>query len=254
MKKYASLRRDWKIIYSGDIVEVFEYRIPINVEARDYEIVKGTKKEEGKRQDNLNRARGNIRRYVWNNITEYSKFITLTYSDTCLDQDKVIKDFKQFIQNLKRKGYNELKWLYITEHQKNRGLKENNAGSLHIHTILFTDEFIPYDVINKCWKHGSTDIHKIDKVNNAGAYVCKYLTKDEFNLYEKNSYHVSRGLKKSIIQVHDGYFSQGTPDELLKFLDVEFYHAHVINYKYDTEDTVFKNSIFYRQGRIRKSD
>lgn len=250
MKKYALKRRDIKIVISNDIVEVFEYRIPISVEKRDYEIKKGTKKDEGKRIDNLQRARAEIRRYIWCNITPYSKFVTLTYENTCLDYDKLQYDYKQFIKNLKRKGYT-FPWLYVTEHQKERGKKEGNEGSLHIHAVLFTDEFIHFNTIRECWKQGSVDIHSIEHVNNIGAYVCKYLTKDEFELYEKNSYHISRGLKKSIEICHDGYI---TDLDFAKeiFENTEFYHIHTTNYEYETSDCVFKNSVICRQGKLQK--
>lgn len=252
MKQYELKRRDYKILISGDIVEVYEYRIPINVEHREHEIIKGTKKDDGKRQDNLRRARTEIRRYIWNNITPYSKFITLTYKDSNLDYNKLVEDFKYFIKKLNRAGYKNLKWLYVTEHQKERGQKEGNEGSLHIHCVLFIDEYIPYQIINEAWGLGGTDIHKIDNINNVGAYVCKYLTKDEFDIFEKNSYHISRGLKKPEEIVHEGYITD--PDFAKEILEkTDFYFSDVINYSYDSFDgSRFDNTIFYKQGRLRQ--
>ena len=45
MTKFAYKRRDIKIIVSGDIVELIQYRVPVNCEKRDYEIVKGSKND-----------------------------------------------------------------------------------------------------------------------------------------------------------------------------------------------------------------
>ncbi len=252
MKKYALKRRDMKVIISGDIVEVYEYLIPISVEKRDYEIIKGSREEAEKRVDNLNRARAEIRRYIWQNITPYSKFITLTYKDTCLDYEKLTYDFKQFIKRMNRAGYKKLKWLYVTEHQKERGKKEGNDGSLHIHCVLFYDDYIPFEIINKCWGLGGTDIHRIDNLNNVGAYVCKYLTKDEFCLFEKNSYHISRSLEKSQELCHDSYMSE--PEFAQDILQkTDFYYSSTSNYSYTAFDgSEFQNSIIYKQGRLKK--
>lgn len=252
MSRYINKRRDYKILISGDIVEIYEYRIPINCEPRDYEIIKNSREEQEKRNDNLFRARMNLRRLIWNNITPFSKFITLTYKNTCLDNDKLIYDFKQFIKKLSRAGYKNLKWVYVTEHQKERGLKENNTGSLHIHCVLFTDIYIDYSIINKCWGLGNTDIHAIDSVNNVGAYVCKYLTKDEFDIFGKQSYHCSRGLKRPEEIVHEGYITD--PEfaaDILNRLDITY--CNTINYSYNSFDgSEFKNSIIYKQGRLKK--
>ena len=64
MTKFAYKRRDIKIIVSGDIVELIQYRVPVNCEKRDYEIVKGSKNDLDKKEENLQRARSNIRLYM----------------------------------------------------------------------------------------------------------------------------------------------------------------------------------------------
>ena len=192
MTKFAYKRRDIKIIVSGDIVELIQNRVPVNCEKRDYEIVKGSKNDLDKKEENLQRARSNIRRYIWQNVTPYSKFITLTYKDTVLDYETLLYDMKQFFKNLGRAGYCNTNYLWIMEHQTERGKKEGNAGSLHSHCILFDDEYIPFDAINKAWGKGNTDIHKLNDINNVGAYVSKYLTKETYSEFSRHSYHISR--------------------------------------------------------------
>ena len=177
MERKVPKRRIEKIVISGKVVEYYRYLKPLSVEPREYDIEKNKEKSEGKRDRNLYRARADLRRAIWCNQTKYTKFVTLTYKDSELDQDNVIYDFKQFIKKLRRRDYN-VPYVYVTEHQKKRGIKEGNAGSLHIHTLLFTDEFISADIINACWGLGNTDIHSLKDVNNLGAYVCKYLTKE----------------------------------------------------------------------------
>lgn len=250
MTKFAYKRRDIKIIVSGDIVELIQYRVPVNCEKRDYEIVKGSKNDLDKKEENLQRARSNIRRYIWQNVTPYSKFITLTYKDTVLDYEILLYDMKQFFKNLGRAGYCNKNYLWIMEHQIERGKKEGNAGSLHSHCILFNDEYIPFDAINKAWGKGNTDIHKLNDINNVGAYVSKYLTKETYSEFNRHSYHISRGLQKPTEYCHDGYI---TDVEFGKeILDqVDWYHMHTTNYEYDTSNGKFQNSIIYKQGRLR---
>lgn len=76
--------------------------------------------------------------------------------------------------------------------------KEGNAGSLHSHCILFDDEYIPFDAINKAWGKGNTDIHKLNDINNVGAYVSKYLTKETYSEFSRHSYHISRVLQNRL--------------------------------------------------------
>ena len=246
-------RRIEKIVISGDVIEWVRYCNPINVEPREHSIFKDIEDFESKRDDNLFRARQNIRRIIWCNITPYTKFLTLTYADTVLDNDVVIYDFKQFIKNLRRKGFN-VPYLYITEHQKGRGVHENNEGCLHIHAVLFTDDYIPYEIINKAWGKGYTDIHRLKDINNLGAYVCKYLTKEEFNLYHKHSYHISRGLKRSEVLTTDGYL--GDWGHLYKNIidNTDFIYSGVEEYSYIAPDgSEHKNTFLYKQGIFNHS-
>lgn len=56
MTKFAYKRRDIKIIVSGDIVELIQYRVPVNCEKRDYEIVKGSKNDFAKKRRKLTKS------------------------------------------------------------------------------------------------------------------------------------------------------------------------------------------------------
>ena len=252
MIKKVPKRRIEKIIVCGQYVEYVRYNNPISVESRerDEESYKQNKNND-KREDSLQRSRRNIRHIIWTNQTEYTKFITLTYENTVLDNDVVMYDFKQFIKKLRRRGYN-CPYLYVTEHQKARGIKENNEGCLHIHCVLFSDEIINIKDLNECWRKGITDISACRNINNLGAYVCKYLTKEEFELFGKNSYHVSRGLKKPEILVTDGYIGDWYENHKELLDKVDFHYSNTIDYTIDFGiGQGFSNSILYQQGKLR---
>jgi hypothetical protein len=248
MERKVPKRRIEKIVISGKVVEYYRYLKPLSVEPREHDIEKNKEKSEGKRDRNLYRARADLRRAIWCNQTKYTKFVTLTYKNTELDQDNVIYDFKQFIKKLRRRGYN-VPYVYVTEHQKKRGVKEGNAGSLHIHALLFTDDFISAEEINNCWGLGNTDIHSLNDVNNLGAYVCKYLTKEEFNEYHKHSYHLSRGLKKPEVLTTDGYI--GAWGEMYANIHAvtTVKYSNTTEFEYVGADgSVNGNTILYEQG------
>lgn len=248
MQKTVPKRRIEKIVISGNVIEYYRYQKPLNVEPREHDIEKNRETSEGKRDRNLYRARADLRRAIWCNQTKYTKFVTLTYKDTELDQDNVIYDYKQFIKKLRRREF-IVPYVYVTEHQKKRGIKEGNAGSLHIHSLLFTDEFISADIINTCWGLGNTDIHSLKDVNNLGAYVCKYLTKEEFDLYHKHSYHLSRGLKKPEVLTTDGYIGQWRDMYSNIHENTKVIYSNATEFVYAGADgSMQTNTILYEQG------
>ena len=134
-----------------------------------------------------------MRRLIWANQSQYTKFLTLTYRETMLDVKKVGRDVTTFVQAMRRKGY-DMKYLYVLEHQKERGEKEDNDGSLHIHMVVFIDRFIPVAVLGECWKHGIFDIKKIEHVQNLAAYISKYITKETIADFGCRCYSCSLGL------------------------------------------------------------
>ncbi len=220
-----------RVVRCGERIEVYRYSSGILCgREREYDIVKskyeGETQSEGKRTDNLLRARQMLRRLIWCNQGKYTKFITLTYADTVLDVKKVRRDITTFVQAMRRKGY-DMKYVYVLEHQKNRGKREGNEGCLHVHMVLFIDAFIPKTDLEKCWRHGWVDINAIDDIRNLGAYVCKYITKESETELEKNVYACSKGLKRPQEECFyaEGYSDSTVdlhPNELLKHIQVTY--------------------------------
>lgn len=197
---------NYKIKITGDFAQAILYDEPI---LTGYERKHTPQRKEGRtmaNEQNVKRARKNVYDLVNCNITEYSKMITLTYAETMLDYDKLYLDYKRFIESLKRKGYT-FPYLAITEHQTKRGKKEGNAGSLHVHAVLFTDEYIPFKEIKASWgKRGSVHVEKLDRAENKGAYVAKYITKETMPP-DKKAYRTSRNIKRPV-------YKTGLGDEL----------------------------------------
>lgn len=252
-----SLQMRCKVVVSGDMVEMYFYKIPIKCgNKRNYEIVKNSSEEKVKRDGNLYRARQNIRRIVWTNQSKYTKFVTLTYADTVLDVKKVRRDITTFVQGMRRCGY-DMKYLYVLENQKERGLKEGNDGCIHVHMLLFIDKFIKLEDLRKCWKHGFVGIEKIDDVRNLGAYVCKYITKDNLADFGKRCYSCSIGLDRPCDErFYTWGFSDSVtelrfqPEQVLNSIDVT-YSSRINCDFFNSNGEPVSQSVNYYQGKWR---
>lgn len=117
-------------------------------------------------------------------------FMTLTISDYCTwTADKCYTSLlKPFLRVMKDKhGVNRYIWKYELQER----------GNVHYHVLI--DQFVEYDKIRNAWNRvqhrnrltdtyaktyghfnpNSTDIHKVQHIDNLGAYLAKYLMKEE---------------------------------------------------------------------------
>lgn len=236
-QKYCNTYVTDKVVISGERLEKYSYSVPIMC---DYEREHTPQRDSanavnGKREDSLSRARQTVRRIIWQNMTPHTKFLTLTSSETCLDVKVFRSWMKNFFRDMKRSGY-DLRYLYVLERQLERGRKEGNAGTIHAHIVVFNDEKIPLKVLKKAWKHGRTEIHILnelrykktqdgykrgEKVNDVGAYVSKYITKEAELEWGARCFNCSVGLDR--------------PTEF----SLKAYGAPDIGYLHDPEDPYF---------------
>lgn len=183
------------MIVSGSIFEYYRYGKLINSEGKAGSGRK--KKNENKhRTITLNRARKEIRRMIntninqWNNGDEaiISKFLTLTFRDNIEDISWANREFSKFIMRLNYEVGWKIKYITVIEFQ--------SRGAIHYHSVLFNMPFIPVEKIQNVWGHGFVKINSIEKVDNVGAYVTKYMSADfaDERLLGKKMYFKSRGL------------------------------------------------------------
>lgn len=181
-----------KLVIAGSIREIYEYEKTIIGKGGHKEIKDLIQKEKNYQNQNI-RRRNNIRRLVCANfINTDSKFLTLTFADNITDIKFCNKEFKNFIKRLKYNyNLNNLKYVAVIEFQK--------RGAVHYHVML-TTPYIPLQEIQTLWGHGFVFINKINNVDNLGAYLVKYMTKDssDTRLQGEMAYLHSRNLKKPI--------------------------------------------------------
>lgn len=189
-----------KAIVTGKIIEIYEYERPIfkgsNNRRRGRVGCGFTSQEE--KQNNRNktvaRAKAYVRRII-NANPDLDKFLTLTYKENLQNIETARKDFDKFIKRLKSK-VKRLKYVNVIEFQK--------RGAIHFHLVCNLP-YIDVKKLSKIWRLGFVKINKIDNVDNIGAYITKYMTKDnaDSRLIGKKCYTMSKNLKKPTVYVEE---------------------------------------------------
>lgn len=180
------------VISANHIIEVYSYE---KVLYKDFESSGGRTKKTGKdvlknRKDSTYRARERVRRLASANFSNKDKFLTLTFAENETDIQKCNAYFKNFIKRLKYKtDKKDLKYIAVVEFQK--------RGAVHYH-VLLNLPYYPIEQISRIWGAGFCKINKISHVDNIGAYMVKYMTKNitDSRLQGQKSYLCSRGLKR----------------------------------------------------------
>jgi hypothetical protein len=193
-----------KIIQSGHVYEVLEYEKPVfygedsrNKLGRKLEANQDDKTET--RKKTMSKAKNTIRRLINANVDAWSespKFLTLTFAENVQDTKQANYEFKKFRQRLEYLKGIKLKYVVVVEFQK--------RGAIHYHAVFFNLPYIPNTTLAEVWGNGYIKINQIDEVDNIGAYVTKYMTKEqqdkakEDKLTGQKSYFTSRGLIKPV--------------------------------------------------------
>lgn len=176
-----------RYVVTGDIIEEYEYQF---LTIRNDPVSKvadaiGEYREKNY-QSRQRERRNNVRRLVSQNFTSMDKFVTLTFKECMTDVAQANNEFRNFTRRLKR-NYCDLKYLSVIEFQE--------RGAVHYHMICNLP-YVPVDELRDLWGNGFVFINAIDHVDNVGAYVVKYMTKDtdDKRLQGKMAYLCSKGL------------------------------------------------------------
>jgi len=139
-----------------------------------------------------------------------SKFLTLTFAEHITDVTQANYEWKKFIKRLNyylgdKQAY--IKYSVVVEFTK--------KGRVHYHAILYNLPYIKAKDIEKVWGQGFIKINRIDRVDNAGAYVTKYMTKthnkkadQEDRLQNRRSHFSSMGLLQPVETVDENQIDQ----------------------------------------------
>lgn len=179
------------MIISGNIVEIFEYE-NLNTKCPDRdmnEVRQGSGKDEAENYQKRQRERRQtVTRLINCNFSPGDKFLTLTFSDNKTDVKECNKYFHDYTKRMRRK-YPGFHYVAVIEFQE--------RGAVHYH-LLCKQPYIPQKQLLKLWGHGHVWINRIDHVDNLGAYVVKYMSKelDDSRLKGLKGYNCSEGLQR----------------------------------------------------------
>lgn len=187
----------YKVRISGNVVELFTYergyfkgyQTPVKVGRA------GNATDENKqlnREKARKRASAKVRNLI-NANPQLNKFFTLTFADNITDLKYANNQFRCFIKRLNRYlvklGKSPVEYVAVVEFQE--------RGAVHYH-LLCNLPYINAKELAQIWGNGFVKINKIDNVDNVGAYVTKYMTKDNADdrLAGNRSFFTSQGLNK----------------------------------------------------------
>ena len=170
------------------------------------------------------RARNNIRRMALSNFANKSTFLTLTFQENIQDLELANKVFTRFVQYMKtdlKKEKCSFEYLAVIEFQE--------RGAIHYHLLCELPKYYKFEKVRNRWRQaikalgvegtGSTKQNRIDRVDNIGAYIVKYMTKEKADkrLIGKKMYQTSRGLKKP---AEIGFKTREELEEYLNFFGI----------------------------------
>lgn len=181
-----------KRIWAGDVYEEKIYFSPrergISCERAAKENLSTEKMEEY----NCLEAKRRCARMVNTNFKEGDLFLTLTFRER-VDIKTALRLFRNFIERLKRlrkrKGYSELKYLYVVESKRKRE---------HIHLLINKME-ISMKELSEVWGLGRVMVSILEP---GGDYtgLAFYITKENYKEYGKR-WSGSRNLEKPKVKV-----------------------------------------------------
>lgn len=178
-------------IIAGKSIELRETELPVICGARKKgkgrSSVADDKDKTLNREKVLSRSRKKVRDLVNANY-DCDKFITLTFEENVKDLTQAHKSFEYFCKKMRRK-YSDFKYIAVPEFQK--------RGAVHYH-VISNIPFTTAKEIQSIWGQGFIKINKIDHVDNVGAYVSKYITKenDDTRLLGRRCFYTSQNLNK----------------------------------------------------------
>lgn len=200
-----------RMIVAGNVIEIYEYEKPICKGFAKKRVGRGNSMHTSQEIKQLNRgktaqrARATVRRTA-NANPQLNKFLTLTYAENMTDLTIARKDFDKFVKRVKTR-FKNFQFIVVIEFQA--------RGAVHFH-LLCNLPFVDVNELASVWGHGFVKINSIDNVDNVGAYITKYMTKENADnrLIGRKCYSMSKDLNKA-----DTYTKEEEIEEVLENLE-----------------------------------
>ena len=255
------------LIISGSTAEAYHYKE--NPLAYDYKmpsvkrspiLVIDKESEQRKiesRKSSMHRSRSILRRLVNANAWKWFKrkdipylpiFLTFTFAEDIKDIKIANSKFSKFIKRLNYEITGEkksfLKYVVVTEFQD-----FSRDGVIHFHAVFFNLKYIWADRISEIWGQGFIKLKAVERVDNVGAYICKYMVKhfEDNRLDGKKRFFSSRELLKPIV-IKD----EIKATEIINLIPKK-YVAHEKDFERKSKDKVI-GKVTYTQYKLDKKE
>ncbi|WP_195973134.1 rolling circle replication-associated protein [Clostridium thermobutyricum] len=242
-----------KKIYSGDMFEAEIY--PITIYERNQSRRKKNKIS-SKEQKNLNgkNATKKLIRLINTNFTNKDLFATYTYDKEHLPNslEQAKRDIKNHIRSirryLKKNNLPELKYIAVIEHKEGK-----QAIRIHHHMVLSGD--IDRDTLEKLWKKGRCNTHRLQSNEFGYEGLARYIAKDPKGA---KRWIPSRNLKQPKISINDFKYSKRKVENISKSqgdreLFESLYKGYIFrDYKVEVNDVMGTISIYIKMQKIKK--
>lgn len=179
-----------KLVRSGNVVEVYDYEEPVLKgggarKGRAAALLTSAEVKQDNRRKTANRARQKVCRTI-NANPALDKFLTLTFAENVTDLDRAWADFNRFTKRLSFR-FGHIRYVCVIEFQ--------TRGAVHFHLVCDLP-FVDVNALAKVWGKGFIKLNRTDNAQNVGAYVSKYMTKENMDerLIGRKCYSMSHGL------------------------------------------------------------
>lgn len=187
-----------KLIVSGNMVETYDFEVPVRYGSKQTEKNERSKSKKSERSSEhrkrtIIRAKNRVRRLIHLNFTRWDKFITLTLDNEQSFDINNLQECLPFYQNLMKKlrrRYKNFKYITVPEFQE--------RGAVHYHMVCNLP-FIEKSTWEKLWGHGFVKPKTIVSRNGLATYLTKYLSKqfEQPRIPGHRLYYSSKSLKRS---------------------------------------------------------
>ena len=157
------------------------------------------------KEENRKKTAYRAKRYVRlmaNANPQLNKFLTLTFAENLTDIKRSRYELEKFLKRLQTYGKKhfhksyKLEYICVIEFQE--------RGAIHFH-LLCNLPYISAKILEKIWGNGFIKLELVDDIDNVGAYITKYMTKDNIDerLKGKKCYTMSKGLKTPTVYTNE---------------------------------------------------
>lgn len=247
-----------KYVVSGSVIERYTYEknqfVGFEAKNRNGKNSNGLKSDEN-RAVSLGRARKIVMRSINSNPC-LNKFLTVTFKENITDIDYANNELKKWIKRINYQVFktkkSAMKYVAVIEFHK--------RGAVHYH-ILCNLPYIDVNSLAETWGHGFIKLNRIkgdkgrfgsDECDNVGAYVCKYMTKDndDERLKGRKSYLMSQNLDKPQ-EIYVGINEKDLLQQVYGFEDVLqcVIHKDYFSSSYTNEYT---GTVIYNQFNLKR--